>query len=318
VSEKLNPWAQVAKKPQEKALSYFNSCLEILGLQEDVILTEAELKAAYKKAAIKVHPDKGGSEEMFQAVTKAYTYLSEILKRIQGAMGQGQAQAQGPAQAPQQVATQRAIDEEKWQHIQPVHLSAKKLDINAFNSLYEKTRMPDPDDEGYGDWLKTEDQGSGATGRRFDGKFNRDVFNSAFEGAEREKPTQALTVQHPRSMALTMAPSMGTEIGRTSTDDYTAPANADVQYTDLKRAYTSDSTFTNKVADVKVEVRTMDRYAAEREKAPVLSAYEQSQIALEEERMTAVESQRERRLAAQREQEEKYFQQMKRLAIMNK
>ena len=51
--------------------------------------------------------------------------------------------------------------------------------MNAFNQMFEKTRMPDPDDEGYGDWLRTaEDAKSSPT---FGGKFNRDVFHKMFE-----------------------------------------------------------------------------------------------------------------------------------------
>jgi hypothetical protein len=47
--------------------------------------------------------------------------------------------------------------------------------MNAFNKLFEQTHIPDPDSDGYGDWLKSADSKS-TTGPKFSGQFNRDVF----------------------------------------------------------------------------------------------------------------------------------------------
>ena len=38
---------------EEKAIGYFQACLEVLGLEEEVALTEDTLKKAYKKATLK-------------------------------------------------------------------------------------------------------------------------------------------------------------------------------------------------------------------------------------------------------------------------
>jgi hypothetical protein len=313
-----DPWKQVAKKPQEKAISFFNSCLEVLGLKENELLTDDKLKAAYKRAAVKAHPDKGGSEEEFKTITKAYAYLNEILKRVQGVTGPVQAgQAQAP-QAPQKIATERAVEEERWKHVEPVHLNPKNLNINAFNQLYEQTRLPDPDDDGYGDWLKNEEAAASATASHtFSGKFNRDVFNSVFDADQRQKASMQVSVVHPKSMALTIAPTAGVEIGREKVDDYTAPANADLQYTDLKKAYTTEATFTNKLAGIHVENRDIKSYQAKRDAAPVLTEEEKAQIQEEEDRFNAIEKQRGMRLNQQRNQEEMFFERMKMLAITN-
>jgi hypothetical protein len=70
--ESTPAWKTVTETPKQKAISYFSSCLEVLGIQEEVALTEESLKKAYKRMALKAHPDKGGSEEFFEAVTRAY------------------------------------------------------------------------------------------------------------------------------------------------------------------------------------------------------------------------------------------------------
>ncbi|MAI15016.1 MAG: hypothetical protein CMM15_13460 [Rhodospirillaceae bacterium] len=54
---------------------------EILGVKKDV--SEADIKKAYKKLAMKYHPDKGGDEEKFKEISEAYSILSDKDKRQQ-------------------------------------------------------------------------------------------------------------------------------------------------------------------------------------------------------------------------------------------
>ena len=309
-------YTQITKVPEQKALSYFNSCLQVLGLTEDMSLTLEALKAAYKKAAVKAHPDKaGGSEEKFQAITKAYAYLAEILKRVSG----GRTQAMAP-QSVDPLRDSRAQEEDKWKHVEPVRLDPKNLNINTFNQMYEQTRLPDPDDEGYGDWLKDQ-AGGAASGPTFSGKFNRDVFNNMFESqaqAQKQKPQQIQLV-HPQSMALTLAPTAGVELGRDKPADYTAPANAQMHYTDLRAAYTTESTFSGQVANVQVESRNMESYKAQREKGPApMNDQEAAYIAAQEAEYNTREKARQMRAAHQSTLDEQYFNRMKQLVLTNK
>jgi len=52
---------------------------EILGLKKNA--GKEEIKKAYKKLALKHHPDKGGNEEKFKELSEAYAVLSEDNKR---------------------------------------------------------------------------------------------------------------------------------------------------------------------------------------------------------------------------------------------
>jgi hypothetical protein len=168
-------WKIITETPKQKAISYFASCLEVLHIQEEVALTEEALKAAYKKMALRAHPDKGGSEEYFEAVTRAYAYLSEILKFMRGSKRDGK-------QPTDIHSTQQSREAEakKWDYGgEPVRLNAKNLDMNAFNKLFEQTHLPDPDSDGYGDWFKASDTAS-SNQIKFKGQFNRDVFNRMF------------------------------------------------------------------------------------------------------------------------------------------
>lgn len=301
----------VAKQRRsEKAMNYFQNCLLVLNLEEEVALNEDSLRKAYKVAAVKAHPDKGGSEQEFEAVTRAYAYLVEILRRVQG----GRAK-EGKVEAPTVLKDSRATEAKDWQHVEPVRLNPKKLDMNAFNQMFEQTRIPDPDDEGYGDWLKG--GGDGPSGPKFGGKFNRDVFNQAFEAeAAKARASSALAVAQPQ--ALTLGVNHGVELGRESAGDYTAAANASVKYTDLKQAYTNYNTFSGQVAGVSVENRSFDAYSASRKKAPEpLSSSEMEAIQAAEAAAAARERGRAVRAAQEMSQADEYFQRMKQLVLLD-
>ena len=57
----------------------FDSYYAVLGVRRDA--SEAEVKRAYRVAAIKNHPDKGGDAETFKAIAEAYDVLSDANKR---------------------------------------------------------------------------------------------------------------------------------------------------------------------------------------------------------------------------------------------
>lgn len=307
-------WKVITDTPKQKAISYFSSCLEVLNIQEEVALTEETLKSAYKKMALRSHPDKGGSEEYFEAVTRAYAYLSEILKFMRG----GKRDAQGGAKVDSaSVQQRRDTDAKQWDYGgEPVRLNAKNLDMNAFNKLFEQTHMPDPDSDGYGDWLKSADS-KAAGSQKFKGEFNRDVFNRMFEDEARKggKPSTNLIV-HPGQMALTLNPTSGVDLVGERPDSYTAAPNSRFQFTDLRGAYTSESTISDKVANVQVGDRNFEQYRASREKAPdPFNQTELHGIRDFEKRQAQNDELRERRRAEMHMKNQQYHDRMKQMVI---
>jgi curved DNA-binding protein CbpA len=304
-----------SEKGNERAMNYFSACLRIMELEEEVALTEESLKSAYKKAVVRAHPDKGGSEKEFEAVTRAYAYLGEILRRIHG----GRAK-EGKVEAPAALKGSRTNDADAWKMVEPVRLNPTKLDMNSFNTMFEQTRIPDPEESGYGDWLKGEDNASAnSKGPKFSGKFNREVFHKAFEDEQKAKSSGPSSANAIVAQEQTLAGRYATEIGRTARDDYTVAANDDgLKYTDLKKAYTEYNTFSQQTAGVKIENRTLDRYSKERDTAPApLADYEMAALQASERAATQAEEQRKLRLAQESVAENDYFERMKRLVIRN-
>jgi curved DNA-binding protein CbpA len=310
------PYQRLTKhNSNEKALTYFQMCLQVLNLEEEVALTDEELKKAYKKAAFKAHPDKGGSEQHFEAVTRAYAYLTEILKRIQGGRS-----TLKKVDAPTLLKTERTSEAEAWKQADPVRLNPDKLDLSAFNKMFEQTRVPEPDGDGYGDWLKGEGDGKGSDAPNFSGKFNRDVFNTMFEQESSKnrdvRQTNAMTIAAPQSLLFN--PSYGVELGRGRPDSYTTAANDDgaLQYTDLKAAYTTESTFSGQVSDVRVDPRSFEQYQQSRKTAPT-PLRDEEMSAIQQMEREAEERERRRKIRAADEmvQADDYHQRMKRLVI---
>jgi curved DNA-binding protein CbpA len=325
VQPKRDAYQEVAKpKRSEKALGFFSACLKVLGIQDEVALTEENLKAAYKKAVIKAHPDKpGGSEAAFDAVTRAYAYLMDILRLVKGTQtrtGNGEAGAVVPGLDTVQEQRRNAAND--WQMpAEPVKLNPKNLNMKVFNEMFEQTRIPDPDEDGYGDWLKGGDSNDkkmkGA--KAFSKDFNREVFNRMFEEEARSgrNGSSAITAYHPQE--LTLAVGMGVELGRDRPNDYTAAPNSKQQFTDLRAAYTTENTVSNQIQGVRADARDFNTYKAQRERAPdAYNAQELSQLEAYQTQQKLREEQRRIRAAQEQVTARDYFERMKQLVITEK
>ena len=295
---------------EEKAIGYYQACLEVLGLEEEVAINEDSLKSSYKKAVLRNHPDKGGSEKEFEKVTRAYAYLGEILRRINGGRSK-----QVEVDSPNVLKDSRTTDAKQWEQVDPVKLNPKKLDLSAFNEMFEKTRIPDPEEDGYGDWLKVEESSKAPA---FSGKFNRDLFNKVFDDeAKTLNKDENYIVHQPQSMI--MAPTMGVELGRGKPESYTAAINANLRFTDLKQAYTTENNLSKDVMHVNVSARNYESYKNDREKAPKpLNNSELEQIQKAEEYYKKREEQRRIRAAQEELEANSYFERMKRLVLTDK
>jgi curved DNA-binding protein CbpA len=324
VQPKRDAYQEVAKpKRSEKALGFFSACLKVLGIQDEVALTEENLKAAYKKAVIKAHPDKpGGSEAAFDAVTRAYAYLMDILRLVKGTQTKGGG-ANETVPGLDTLNERRQTAAKDWQMpAEPVKLNPNNLNMKVFNEMFEQTRIPDPDEDGYGDWLKGGDDKSSAKikgAKAFSKDFNREVFNRMFEEESRggRNGSSALTTYHPQE--LTLAVGMGVELGRDRPNDYTAAPNSKQQFTDLRAAYTTENTVSNQIQGVRADARDFNTYKAQRERAPdAYNAAEMAQLEAYQAQQKLREEQRRIRAAQEQVTARDYFERMKQLVITEK
>jgi len=310
--------------PPKRALDVLHESYYVLGLDDSTPLTHDALKSAYKRAAIKAHPDKGGNPELFDKVTRAYTYIEEVLQKLIPKTAQDGSDARftapvtlahaktvrqvaglpldrGGARAPVNANVLELEDEA----VAPVALNPKNLNMTTFNKLFEENKLPDPDgDDGYGDWLKKQEDVSVKTYDNLRQKFNSDIFHKAFADETRAKTTATETSvsKYRAPSELILAPSFGVELGGERPAQYTkAPGGQGIGYTDLKFAYGQGSTFSQDVADVSTDGRPSNLEDAKREygTAPrALSADEAAAVAAFDRAKQVAEEERQRRMAA--------------------
>jgi hypothetical protein len=316
--------------PPKRALDVLNESYTILGIDDSKPLTHEALKTAYKRSALRNHPDKGGSPEQFDAVTKAFLYVQEVLNKLIPNAVTNDARFSAPvtmdsalrargvtATAPAPKGAMKLEDQA------PVALNPKKLDMAVFNKLFEENKLPDPDkDDGYGDWLKSQENPRGATQNAMRGKYNADVFNKTFEDEAKKTSTQSALAKYAPPAELILAPSFGAELGSDRPSQYTkAPAASGIGYTDLKYAYGEGSTFSQGVAGATIDGRPKNLEEAKREynSAPrALTAEEAAAVASFERAKEHAEAQRRQRLAVHDISAETAHERMKgRLMIRN-
>lgn len=312
---------QIIISPAAKALDYFQEALALLGISETEPLTHERVKTAFKKTSLRVHPDKGGTPEAFDEVTRAFQYLGKILDRISPKMSAADKARMSGQVNPDAAASYRSQGAPTIQDGPPVTLSAKKLDMNTFNKLFEENRLPDPDSEvGYGDWLKSQGgSDEAASDPRLKGKFNQQVFEQVFREKAVAQQSTAIT---RRLEPEHIVPVGGVELGG-KTDNFTSALGSDVQFTDLKQAYGESATMYQHVAQDVVNVRersakTMaDAHRIRNEEMARVVPDESSRIAAAVAATEERERQRRLRLAKQDTSYESWSDQMRRRLLVN-
>jgi hypothetical protein len=309
----------------KKAHDYFTECCDLLAIDETQPLSSELIRAAYKRAAVRAHPDRGGNPELFDAVTRASAYLQKIVDRVSGIRQQAAAIS---AHVPQTQAEldnysqQRAGAVSQLQDRAPIALSPKKLDMSLFNQLFEENKLPDPEkDDGYGDWLKTTGQSDTVQeNSSLRKKFALDTFNQTFQQETRQTGGGGGNGAYYPS-AIILQPTMGVTLGGEKPADFTAAYGSRTQFTDLKSAYTSDSTFSQNVASAAASLGSRPSNLKDMERArsaPVtLSADEQRRVRAAEDREKMLEDQRVRRMAQQDETAGRYHENLQRHLLVN-
>jgi hypothetical protein len=232
-------------------------------------------------------------------LNRAYVYVGKILDRIRprtgaeetarmtGAVSMETAMAARDRGAPKVPALVAA---------DPVRLSAKKLDMNMFNRLFEENRLPDPvRDTGYGDWLKAD--GDAASGISSVGGL------SSFESKVREfaQRNPGAIVKRLEPDAVVSGGGGATVLGEEG-KNFTSSFGSETQFTDLKEAYTTGAVAYLDVADVRVTERSVGSIAeAKRQREAAMSRVdpdESARIAAAAAALEARERQRQLRAAA--------------------
>jgi curved DNA-binding protein CbpA len=202
---------------------------KILGLNNDDN-NLINIKKAYKKMALKYHPDKVGDKynNEFQLVTQSYVYLlnkSEKMSEIKN-------------KTSKKVEFVEYADDIN-ESVENIYVSKDKFDLNTFNKIFEKYKLPDASDDGYGELYKEKiDEKSPAENEIFGKKFNKEVFNSQFDNIKSKKASTDI-IEYNEPEALYSSSGSGfTELGLNKVNDFSAN---NLSYTDYRKAHVDET-----------------------------------------------------------------------------
>lgn len=226
--------------------------LKIFNLRANYTLDE--LKSAYKKLAMKSHPDKpGGNKEQFQLVTKCYMSLLEKYKNRES----------DKQFTDLRNGSKAYLEDQSKDGYRAKHMDKDKFDVKLFNKIYEDNKLWESNDDGYDDFMK-KDNDTDPPVEVFGNKFNINVFNSTFENykdkATSQNNMQIQQFREPKELVSCGTGFTEIDIYSKKIEDFSKPLpitgvgnKNELAYTDLKTAYTSRGAF---IDPSKVEYKT--------------------------------------------------------------
>lgn len=217
---------------------------EVLNVKED--FSWEELEKAYRKVAIKVHPDKGGSAILFDTVTKCFKQLATEFKARQ-------------LEKPHHVL-KKEFQEFKEESIKPEFPSfPKNTTFNEkFNKLYEDNKLDNDDDNrGYSHFMdKSQKEREDFKIPKLLNKFTEKKFNETFEKVV--KPGKDIIIYKEPEPVMASKNLNFTELGG-KTDEFTTSV-----YTDYFKAHTTSRLVDPRSVTKRKEYKTITDYEEDR------------------------------------------------------
>ena len=189
------------------------------------------IKKAYKKMALKYHPDKVGSkyEDKFQLITQSYIYLlgkaedtniinNKISKQVEN------------------IDYEDNINE----NLENIYIDKDKFDINHFNKIFDTYKIPNSFDKGYSDLIKEDITNKDE--QVFGKKFNNDIFNAHFDNIKNKKiGTDIIQYNEPEALDTSNNNLNQTFLGINEIEDFGSMNNNNLSYTDYKKAHVDET-----------------------------------------------------------------------------
>ena len=233
------------KKKQQQKEEFLNKQIElfeqkydpwsILGLENGDYNID-NIKKAYKKSALKYHPDRAGDKykDMFQIITQSYIYL---LKKAE--------EKDSLNQKMKKTVSNMKYEDDINEAVENIYIDKDKFDVNQFNKIFEKYKIPSSFDKGYGDLADENINNKIEDEQIFGRKFNNDIFNAHFNNikSNKKKSNQLIEYKDPEALESSLVNLNTTFLGGIDEIDDFGSVNAsnNLSYTDYKKAHIDET-----------------------------------------------------------------------------
>lgn len=215
---------------------------EVLGIS---INTDMDtLKRKFKKLALIMHPDRGGSAALFDLLKDCYMKISKDIKTREIEKQFNELKLECDEHMAKELAKQQTV-EKKIERIDPQNFS------QSFNKLFEDNKSKNVNDRGYGK-LMVDSQAERAdikVPHTFE-KFNLNKFNKTFE--KQDTPSKKIVKKYePDAFALNKQLNY-LELGVDKIVDFSGAnmTNKDLNYMDYKLAHSTSKLIDTSSKDV--------------------------------------------------------------------
>jgi curved DNA-binding protein CbpA len=243
---------------------------EVLGVRKN--FDWEELKSSYKRLARLVHPDKGGNEEMFNAVTECFRKLAHEYKARQE-KSHDELRKGSREYAESYVETSKDMRSVMEERLRGGGGNDSASFQERFNRVFDENKYDEDDgtshNSGYADKMAAS---TGKVREDFNipqvmKKYDNNTFNKVFDSVTLAPTTEIIKYREPE--ALPVAKSLQyTELGKSKTDDFSSTtegeARKSLQYTDYMKAYTTTRLVDPRAVDERRKYRNVDEYESAR------------------------------------------------------
>lgn len=255
----------------------------ILGISKKFTLEE--LRDKYKALAVKVHPDKGGTQELFLLVTKCYKAL---LKEYEKRKSQKEYH---------ELKTEFNKNMQKHTPTASSSMSGQKFDIDKFNKVFSENKLDNPYDKGYGNWMSDAPPPDEVQVKKKN--IDNDKFNALFEKSTRLDKNNKYIIKYTEPEPMIASKKIGfTELGADHIEDFSGEntTNKNLNYMDYKVAHTTSKIVDPKLLKEVKSYRNMEelerhrstlKYDMEEDIAEVVAARERAERHKEQQRRQA-------------------------------
>jgi curved DNA-binding protein CbpA len=210
--------------------------------------TEQQLKDAYKKLVIVLHPDKPtGNAQLFKIVTDAFRKVAKDLKT---------------SKSDKQYYELKS----DYQKVNTNNITVDKddFDIKRFNKVYDDNRLETATDTGYDDFLRNEKI---KKQKEFTKGFTSDAFNNHFDKYTSANNQSKHLVKYAEPEPMQLAKQIQfTELGQNNIEDFSGEnlSRKNLNYMDLKVAHTTNRIVDPKTVTNRKEYRNVEQLETDR------------------------------------------------------